>query len=392
VVSPPRDGRHDRIPVAATSVGAIRWRLTAAPLTGATPGTPIRTLAGPGGAPRTAWDGRTDGGTPARDGRYRLTIAVFDAAGNFKARAWDVVVDGTAPATAGQASPPSFSPDGDGVADTTVIGWTATEPAVTTVRIYHGTRLVRTFAVAGARAGGAVRWNGRSSRRALVGDGAYQARISVQDAAGNRRTSTIALRVDRTAGWLRWAPSAFYPQDLDGLARSARASFRLIRAAVTSLQVVDAVGRPVRTVWTSRRLRPGTVHWSWDGRDGAGRMVGPGTFSLVLSAVGAYGPTTLRRAIVVDAFAVTMSATRLKPGRTLVVSFQTVEGLSSRPVVVFDQIGRPPVARQARLVGPGRFTVSFRVATGGSGPATVRISARDSGGRVNRTSRTVTVQ
>ena len=392
VISPPRDGRHDRIAVGATSVGATRWRLTAAPLTGGTAGAPIRTVYGSGGAPRTSWDGRTDAGAAARDGRYRLTIAVLDPAGNFKAGAWDIVVDGSTPTTVVQASPLSFSPDRDGVADATVIGWTASEPAATTVRIFHGTRLVRAFGVAGAKTGGAIRWNGRSGAGAMVGDGAYQARITVQDGAGNRRTSSIVVRVDRTAGWLRWAPGAFYPQDLDALARTAQASFKLTRPATTTLQVVDATGRPVRTVWASRRQGPGSVRWTWDGRDGAGRMVAPGTYSVVLGAVSRYGPTSLRRTIVVDAFAVNLSANRLKAGRTLVVSFTAVEGLSSRPVVTFDQTGLRPVTRVALVVGPGRYAISFRVGAGGSGPATVTISARDSGGRRNATSRSVTVQ
>jgi flagellar hook assembly protein FlgD len=272
------------------------------------------------------------------------------------------------------------------------VGWTASEPAATTVRIYRGTRLVRTFSLAGARAGGAIRWNGRSNAGTVVGDGTYQVRIEVQDAAGNRHTSNVSVRIDRTAGWLRWSPSAFYPQDLDALARTARASFRLTRSATTSLQVVDAAGHPVRTVWTNRHQRAGTVRWTWDGRDGAGRMVVPGTYSLVLAAANRQGTTSLRQSVVVHAFAVTLSATRLNPGRTLVVSFRTVEGLSSRPVVTFDQTGRPPVTRSARLVGPGRYEVSFAVAAAGSGPASVRISARDSGGRINTTSRGVTVQ
>ena len=193
LVSPARDGRHDRIAIAATSVGATRWRLTAAPLTGGTPGAAVRSIDGSGGAPRTSWDGRTDAGTPAADGRYRLTIAVLDAAGNFKARAWDVVVDGSAPTTVIEASPASFSPNGDGVADSTVVGWTASEVATTTVRIYHGAKLVRTFSIAGAQASGAIRWNGRSSGGAVVGDGTYQVRMTIQDTAGNRRTSSVAV-------------------------------------------------------------------------------------------------------------------------------------------------------------------------------------------------------
>ena len=86
-----------------------------------------------------------------------MTIAVLDPAGNSKAASWVVVVDATPPATVGQASPPSFSPNGDAVADATVIGWTASESAATSVRIYRGTKLMRTFKLAGARTGGAIR-------------------------------------------------------------------------------------------------------------------------------------------------------------------------------------------------------------------------------------------
>ena len=100
LISPPRDGRHDAVGLTASSIGASRWRLTAVRLTGASAGSVVRTIGGPGGAPHTAWDGRTDGGTPAADGRYRLTLAVLDPAGNGAARSWDVIVDGTAPAIA----------------------------------------------------------------------------------------------------------------------------------------------------------------------------------------------------------------------------------------------------------------------------------------------------
>ena len=392
LVSPTRDGRHDSIAVRASSAGATRWRLTAALLSGVTLGAPIRTLGGSGGVARTSWNGRTDAGTPAGDGRYRLTIAVLDGAGNFAARSWDVVVDGSAPVAIGRSSPPSFSPDGDGVADSTVIDWTMSEPAATTVRIYRGAKLVRTFSPVGSKAAGAIRWNGRSGAGVVVGDGTYQVRITGQDAAGNRRTSSVAVRLDRTAGRLRWAPASFYPQDLDALARIAQASFKLSRAATTTLQVVDGAGQPVRTAWTGRRQRAGVIRWTWDGRDGAGRMVAPGTYGLVLTATGAYGTTSLRQPIVVDAFAVSLSAMRLKPGKRLVVSFSSVEGLSSRPVVSLDQTGRPPVTRFATLVGPGRYTASFTVAAGGNGPAIIRISGRDSAGGRNATSRTITVQ
>lgn len=390
LISPDRDGRHDTVTLRAASTGASHWRLTAAPLTAAGVGPPIRTVGGPGGAPRTAWDGRTDSGAAASDGRYRLTLAVLDDAGNFAPRSWDVLVDGRAPTLAAVATPPAFSPDGDRTADSTIIRWATDEPARSTIRIYHGTRLVRTLG-GGGGTGRAIRWDGRSAAGAKVPDGTYRVRIVVEDAGGNRRTGVVGLRVDRTAGWLRWAPPAFYPQDLDGLARTARVSFKLTRGARTTLTIAAAGGGAMRTVWSNRLQAAGTIRWTWDGRDGAKAMVPPGTYVLVLTARSAYGTTTLQRAIVVDAFAFDPLPAKVRAGQTLTIAFRTIEPLSSRPSVTFDQTGRPPVTRFATRVGPDRYVVSFRAARA-SGPASIRVRAVDSGGRRNASARAVLVQ
>ncbi len=391
LVSPARDGRHDSVSLAATSTGATRWRLTAAPVGAAGARPAVRTVGGSGGKAKASWDGRTDAGKPAPDGRYRVTIAVLDDAGNAAARSWDVTVDGTAPAVSPGALPAAFSPDGDGVADAAVVRWTTDETATATVRIYHGTRLVRTLGRVAAGRSGALRWNGRGRDGGKLADGTYLARITVQDGAGNRRTAGIVVTLDRTAGWLRWAPGAFYPQDLDTLAKTARASFRLTRSATTTLVVLDRDGAVVRTAWAARKAKAGTVRWTWDGRATSKAMVAPGGYTLQLTARSAAGTTVLRRAIVVDAFTIVPSATKLRPGHTLTVAIRSSEALSSRPVVTFDQAGRPPVRTFATRVGPGRYVARFRVAAGGSGTATIRVSARDAAGRKNASARAVSV-
>ena len=391
LVSPLRDGRHDAVAVSGAASGATRWRLTVAGSSGPSPGAVIRTIAGRGGRPRTSWDGRTDAASPARDGRYRVTLAVLDAAGNFATRSWTVVVDGTAPPTSVSTEPASISPDGDGAADTAVIRWAAAEPAKVTTRIYRGTRLVRTYAGGGTSKAGAFRWDGRTRAKTRLADGIYRAVLTAQDAAGNRRATTVTIRLDRTAGWLRWAPTAFYPQDGDRLARTSRATFKLARAARTSLTIVDAGGHVVRTAWTDRKRAAGTVRWRWDGRAAGGAMVAPGTYALVLSARSGYGTTVLRRTIVVDAFAISLSSTKPRAGRPLVVSFRSTEPLSSRPVVTLDQTGRPPVRKIATRVGPDRFTVRFVVAAG-RGPATITVSATDGAGQRNASTSRLTVR
>ena len=288
-----------------------------------------------------------------------------------------MALDTTAPDVAPTAAPEAFSPDGDRAADTTAIGWVAGEPATATVKIYRGTTLIRSFAVTRAATTGAIRWDGKDRSGRRVADGTYQARVQLTDAGGNRGTGAVAVKVDGTAGWLRWGPTAFYPQDGDTLAKTSKVTFRLSRTASTTLQVVDATGAVVRTAWTNRRLAAGTPGWTWDGRDGARAFVAPGTYTAVLTATSALGTTTLRRSIVVDAFSVRPSATTLAAGQTLTVKFTTVEPLKTRPVVTFTQPGRAPVVKTATLVSTGRYTASFNAA-GAAGAATLRIAAKDS--------------
>ena len=393
LISPPRDGRHDAVRLAGSSTGATRWRLTAAPVSGGAPGAPIRTIGGAGGRPRTSWDGRTDTGRPAADGRYRLTLAVLDPAGNFAARSWDVAVDGTPPTLATSAEPVvdlaerrrqrrcRRHPLGRARSRPRCRSGSSTAPG--SCAPSPVTPAPRPARPAGTAAGG----RGGSWQMASTSSGS---RPRTRPGTGGR--CAIPIRVDRTAGWLRWAPSAFYPQDLDALARTARATFKLGRAATTSLAVVDAKGDVVRSAWSGRRRIAGAVGWTWDGRTGSGSMVGPGTYRIVLTARSGAGTTTLRQPIVVDAFAIATSSTRPRLGRPLVVTIRSTEALSSRPVVTLDQTGRPPVRRFATQVGPGRFTVRFTLARTGSGPASIKVSATDRAGRRNASVRWLTVR
>ncbi len=393
ILSPNGDGRLDAVTVSATTTGdATRWRFSAEPLVAGSTGASLRTIAGSGPAPRAAWDGRTNGGAVAPDGRYRLTLTVLDDAGNAAARTWEVTLDATPPKPVLATEPTVFSPDRDGVDDTAVIRWTAAEPASATIQVLRGRTVVRTLAGSRSPTGGAARWNGRDTHGRPAADGAYVVRVVTTDAAGNRAVASVGLRVDRTAGWLRCSPGAIYAADRDGLAKSARISFKLTRPATTTLQLVDGAGTVVRTAWSGRRLKPGSTGWAWDGRDAARAFVPAGPYLAVLTARTSLGTVTMRRAILVDAFATTLSATVLKAGQTLTVSFETTEPLKGRPSVTFDQSGLRPVTRTATLVAPGRYRITFKVAASGVGAATIRIAARDTAGGLNVSTRALTIR
>ncbi len=383
-LSPNGDGRSDAMKLAATgSADAVRWDVVVAPAVGDVVGDPIRRIAGSGRSVTTSWNGTADDGTPAPDGAYLVTLRVYDPAGNAAARSWPAAVDATPPALVATAMPAAVSPDADGVADTARLGWTASEPATGTLRILRGTTLIRSWAIDGTA--GTVAWNGRDAAGRTVADGRYSVAVTGSDALANRATAAIPLVVDRTVGQLRWDRPAFLPQDGDRLVPTATVSVRVARPARISLRVLDASGVVVRTAWADRAFRAGTAAWRWDGRAADGAWAPPGRYVAELTAVGPYGTTVLRRAVVADAFIATPSTVTPPAGSQLRVTFRSVEPLASRPSATFRQAGAAPVRMSVTRLADGSWRATAMVADGAPGPATVTLLGRDAAGGTNRT-------
>ena len=76
----------------------------------------------------------------------------------------------------------------------------------------------------------------------------------------------------------------------------------------------------------------------------------------------------------------------------MIVTLTTTEPLRAAPTVSFTQPGRAAVKRTATSLGSGRYRVSFTVGSGSAGIATIRITGRDTRGRLNATTRPVTIR
>jgi flagellar hook assembly protein FlgD len=390
-LSPNGDGRYDVMKVAATgSADVVRWDLVVAPLSGSSTGRAIRRISGTGRAVASSWNGRTHAGAPAADGAYLVTLRLFDAAGNHADRAWRTLVDATPPRLAVSARPAAFSPDADGSADSTRLTWSSSEPVSGTLRVMRGTSVVRSLSVSGS--GGGLTWNGHDAAGRTVGDGRLTIVLAAADGLANRAGASARVVVDRTAGWLRWSASAFFPQDGDQLDRAATVSVRLARAGRLTLRILDGAGVEVRRPWTGRAFAAGTAAWRWDGRTASGAWAAPGRYVAELTAVGPLGRTVLRRTIYAGAFVATPSTSTPRARTTLTVTFRSVEPLAGSPRATFRQAGRAAVPMAVARLADGSWRVSVRVAAGSPGPAIVTISARDSLGRTNRGTLTVTVR
>jgi flagellar hook assembly protein FlgD len=144
-----------------------------------------------------SWDGRvTSGGglAAAADGRYRFDVERRDAAGNVARRGLKVSVDRTLGSLS--ALPGTFSPDGDGVRDTTRLGFTLRRKATVTVRVLLGDQVVRTLTLgdlaAGARSG---TWDGRDGSGKYLTSSRPDFTVTAVSALG-RSSVTKGLIVD----------------------------------------------------------------------------------------------------------------------------------------------------------------------------------------------------
>jgi hypothetical protein len=235
-----------------------------------------------------------------------------------------------------------------------------------------------------------VLWDGRSTTGAAVPDGTYAFQIAGRDAAGNRATAASTIAVDRTIFGPHWSTRAFFPQDGDAISASARFAFTLTRPATVTVAIYSG-STLVRTIWSGRAVVAGKQVGTWDGKDGQGAFVARGTYSLRVTARSTIGTSVAASKIAVDAFSTSLAATAYAPGQTLTLTFASTEKLASLPTVTFTQPGRAAVKRTAAAVSGGRYRVSFVVAAGPAGTATLVIGGRDTAGGWNTTARTVAI-
>jgi spore germination protein YaaH/flagellar hook assembly protein FlgD len=385
LISPNGDGVLDRTRLVLTATGAKHWSARVSNAAG----TIVRSASGTGATAALTWAGTDKSGARVPDGRYTVTLAGYDDAGNPALRTWGVTVDTVGPAAAPKSTPRVFSPNGDGAADTTVLSWSANEKGSGTARIYRGTTIVRSWTIT-SLAKWSTRWNGRTASGTAVGDGRYTFKVSLKDAAGNRSSVSTPVIVDRTARSLRWSRD-FFPQDGDSLLPTAALTWRQTRPATTTLALYDANGTLVRTVWSRRVQAAGTRGWTWNGRLSDGTVAPQGRYSARLTVRSTLGTQVLERPVWAAGFAITPSATRVVPGQRLTVRFVSVEPLASRPTVTFKQPGHAGIRLAATRLSDGSYRAAFTVATGSAGAGSLKVAATDTAGGANSTTTAIAI-
>ena len=155
------------------------------------PGAVVRRWAMTGRAAwTTGWTGTRPGGGLVRDGRYRLHVDGYDAAGNRTVRDGPVLVDRTIRTVRWSAT--SFDPRGRQTARATV---TLLRDARIKVGIYHGRTLVRAiWADRAARRGATtLTWDGKTAAGSWVAPGTYRVVVRATSRFGTTEAASAIV-------------------------------------------------------------------------------------------------------------------------------------------------------------------------------------------------------
>ena len=143
------------------------------------------------------WDGTvSDGGRliAAAEGHYRFVLECRDAAGNSARKSVGVDLDRSLGFPT--ASPQTFSPNGDGVADSTMLGFTLTRSATVRITVKAGGKTVRVLKLGSLGAGPhTVVWDGANGVGEPLGSSRPSFAVTAQSSLGTTSISQ-ALVID----------------------------------------------------------------------------------------------------------------------------------------------------------------------------------------------------
>jgi flagellar hook assembly protein FlgD len=301
-LSPNGDGNQDTLPLrqsASTTEDEWQGEIRTAS------GQAVRHVAWSGAAADWDWDGRDDTGALVPDGAYDYVVSATDRAGNKASFALpEIHVDTRPGAVTLTASPAAFSPNADGVLDTTTLRSRAENPADVErwrldVRAADGST-ARSFSGTGAPPAELV-FDGRDDGGRVLADGQYDARIELWYRNGDiARATSPRLAIDTRKPEARVSAAALlFSPDGDGNADTVA----IRQESSDEIQWEGSIRNSAGTVVLTRYWQGIAGGWEWDGRDAAGRFVPDGTYRYDLRSTDSAGNSggAALTGIVVDA-------------------------------------------------------------------------------------------
>jgi exopolysaccharide biosynthesis protein len=179
------------------------------------------------------------------------------------------------------APAPTLSPNGDRFGDRESLIYKIVRPSTVSAKLVSADGTVRELD-AGSRQPGTYRvaWDGTDAAGAPAPEGKYRWNVTATDDLGRTATENRTFTVDKTLGFVRVGRNA----------RTVR--FTLTRPASIRVTVADRYIGTLRTFAKGRR-GAGTITARWNGRDGRGKRVAPGWYTVHVTATSEIGASAV---------------------------------------------------------------------------------------------------
>jgi len=186
--------------------------------------------------------------------------------------------------TSMSTSPREFSPDGDGVDELARMYFTISENATVDYGIYNtsGARLLSSGSWSRNAGRTSLTWDGKDTSGNTMADGYYRMLVRAQDWRKNRNYGWQWFTLNTLLGFVSSQPETITPNG-DGTDDTATVSFRLARQATVNVHIDNSSGTLVRTLVNGTQSA-GAAQVEWDGKDGAGSVVAPGSYRYTVTA------------------------------------------------------------------------------------------------------------
>ncbi len=185
---------------------------------------------------------------------------------------------------------PVLSPNGDGVAEQQKLAYKVVRPSSVTANLVGPDGVARqTFAGSVAPGSYPLAWTGLKPDGSPEAEGRWHWVVTAVDDQGQTSSGDRGFWLNTTLGF-----GATVPPALAVPRASPRpvATFRLTRAAIVTTRIETASGTILKTL-QRRRLEPGDLEVTWDGRTGLGGVVYSGRYLARVIAENELGPVEL---------------------------------------------------------------------------------------------------
>ena len=225
------------------------------------------------------WNGRGDDGILVRNGEYKVVVST--GGGSKQAHSF-VIVNDRPIFNNYSVTPNTFSPDGDGVDDTTTLTFSLSESSLATVEVYNSSNsLIKTLAENVPITYGTIynyMWDGKDNANQIAPQGRYYFKVTAAALTGSLANP---LKMDIFLIYIsdiKISQDSFNPH----VGQTTQILYELKNDAKLSIKIYNDIGGLVRNLIDNQLRSPGEQSEAWDGKDNNGNILPDGNYYFVL--------------------------------------------------------------------------------------------------------------